>query len=72
MSMRPKTSSNWLWWGLGSLFILVLTFRLGAFSVNSSREASGKKVGIVKIVGPIISSESINLQLEKFKNRKDI
>ena len=71
MNIRPKTSLNWLWWGLGTFFILALTFRLGALSTNSL-ETPGEKVGIVKITGPIISSESINSQLEKFKNRKDI
>ena len=72
MNIRPKTSSNWLWWGLGAFFILILTFRLGALSKNSSLEALGEKVGIVKITGTIISSESINSQLEKFKNREDV
>ena len=72
MNIRPKTSLNWLWWRLGTFFILVLTFRLGALSTNSSLDTTGEKVGIVKITGPIISSESINSQLEKFKNRKDI
>ena len=71
MNIRPKTSLNWLWWGLGTFFILALTFRLGALSTNSL-DTAGEKVGIVKITGPIISSESINSQLEKFKNRKDI
>ena len=69
MKLRPKTNSSWLWWGLGSFFLLVIVFRLGVLSSNSS---IGKKVGIVKITGPIISSQSINLQIEKFKNRKDI
>ena len=50
----------------------MLAFRLGALSTNTYLEAPGEKVGIVKITGPIISSESINIQLEKFKNRKDI
>ena len=69
---RPKTNLNWLWWGLGAFFISIIIFRLGAISANSTIEGSGKKVGIVKINGPIISSESIVSQLEKFKNRKDI
>lgn len=72
MKMRPKTNLRWLWWGLGSFFILISTFRLGALSINSSIETSGKKVGIVRIAGPIISSDSINSQLEKLKNRKDV
>ena len=69
---RPKTNLNWLWWSLGAFFISIIIFRLGAISANSTIEGSGKKVGIVKINGPIISSESIVSQLEKFKNRKDI
>ena len=69
---RPKTNSNWLWWSLGAFFISIIIFRLGAISANSTIEGSGKKVGIVKVNGPIISSESIVSQLEKFKNRKDI
>tara|TARA_Y100000748_G_C15469476_1_gene478294 strand:- start:104 stop:982 length:879 start_codon:yes stop_codon:yes gene_type:complete len=72
MINRPKTNLNWLWWSLGAFFISIIIFRLGAISANSSIEGSGKKVGIVKINGPIISSESIVSQLEKFKNRKDI
>ena len=72
MKMRPKTNLRWLWWGLGSFFILISTFRLGALSINSSIETSGKKVGIVRIAGPIISSDLINSQLEKLKNRKDV
>lgn len=72
MKLRPKTNSSWLWWGLGSFFLLVIVFRLGVLSSNSSIDSPGKKVGIVKITGPIISSQSINLQIEKFKNRKDI
>ena len=72
MKLRPKTNSSWLWWGLGSFFLLVIVFRLGVLSSNSSIDSPGKKVGIVTITGPIISSQSINLQIEKFKNRKDI
>ena len=72
MNIRPKTNTNWLWWGLGSIFLLVLVFRLGAISNNSSIDSPGKKVGVIKISGPIIASEQINSKLEKFKNRNDI
>ena len=72
MNIRPKTNTNWLWWGLGSIFLLVLVFRLGAISNNSSINSPGKKAGIIKISGPIIASEQINSKLEKFKNRIDI
>ena len=72
MNIRPKTDAYWLWWGLGSFFLLVLVFRLGAISNNSSIDSPGKKVGVIKISGPIIASEQINSKLEKFKNRNDI
>ena len=72
MNIRPKTNANSLWWGLGSIFLLVLVFRLGAISNNSSIDSPGKKVGVIKISGPIIASEQINSKLEKFKNRIDI
>ena len=72
MNIRPKTNTNWLWWGLGSIFLLVLVFRLGSISNNSSIDSPGKKVGVIKISGPIIASEQINSKLEKFKNRNDI
>ena len=72
MNIRPKTNTNWLWWGIGSFFLLVLVFRLGAISNNSSIDSPGKKVGVIKISGPIIASEQINSKLEKFKNRNDI
>ena len=72
MNIRPKTNTNLLWWGLGSIFLLVLVFRLGSISNNSSIDSPGKKVGVIKISGPIIASEQINSKLEKFKNRNDI
>jgi len=72
MNIRPKTNAHWLWWGLGSFFLLVFVFRLGAISSSSSIDSPGKKVGVIKISGPIIASEQINSKLEKFKNRNDI
>ena len=69
---RPKTNSKWLWWGLGSFFALVLAFQLGVCSTGFSLEGPGKKVGIVNVVGPILSSESTVKQLEKFRERGDV
>ncbi len=69
---RPKTNINWIWWGLGVFFFAVIIFRIGAASAVSNLEGSGKKVGIVKINGPILISEAVVSQLEKLKNRKDI
>ena len=69
---RPNTSINWIWWGLGIFFFAVIIFRIGAASAVSNLEGSGKKVGIVKINGPILTSDAVVSQLEKLKNRKDI
>ena len=69
---RPNTNINWIWWGLGAFFFAVIIFRIGAASADSNLEGSGKKVGIVKINGPILTSDSVVSQLEKLKNRKDI
>ena len=69
---RPKTNINWIWWGLGAFFFAVIIFRIGAASAVSNFEGSGKKVGIVKINGPILTSDAVVSQLEKLKNRKDI
>ena len=69
---RPKTNINWIWWGLGTFFFAVIIFRIGAASAVSNLEGSGKKVGIVKINGPILTSDAVVSQLEKLKNRKDI
>ena len=69
---RPKTNINWIWWGLGIFFFAVIIFRIGAASAVSNLEGSGKKVGIVKINGPILTSDAVVSQLEKLKNRKDI
>ena len=69
---RPKTNINWIWWGLGAFFFAVIIFRIGAASAVSNLEGSGKKVGIVKINGPILTSDAVISQLEKLKNRKDI
>ena len=69
---RPKTNINWIWWGLGAFFFAVIIFRVGAASAVSNLEGSGKKVGIVKINGAILTSDAVVSQLEKLKNRKDI
>ena len=69
---RPTSNQRWLWWGLGSFFALVIAFKLGASSNGFSGEGSGKKVGIVTIVGPIVSAENTVKQLEKYRKRKDI
>ena len=69
---RPTSNLKWLWWGLGSFFALLIAFRAGAMSNGLGSKGSGKKVGIIQVLGPIVSSNQTVKDLEKFRNRKDI
>ena len=62
---RPSSNLNWLWWSLGAFFSLVFTFQLGVWSAGDSSEGLGKKVGIINIVGPVVSAEPTVKELEK-------
>ena len=68
----PKNNLKWLWWSLGSIFVLGLVFKLGAWSSNISSNGVGKKVGIVHINGPIVNADGTVKQLEKFRARSDV
>ena len=69
---RPSSNLNWLWWSLGAFFTLVFTFQLGVWTAGDSSEGLGKKVGIINIVGPIVSAEPTVKELEKFRKRGDV
>mgnify|MGYP006172765811 FL=1 len=69
---RPTSNLKWLWWGLGSFFALLITFRAGAMSNGLGSQGIGKKVGIIQVSGPILSSNPTVKDLENFRNRKDI
>ena len=69
---RPSSNLNWLWWSLGAFFALVFTFQLGAWFAGDSSDGLGKKVGIVNIIGPIVSAEPTVKQLETFRKRSDV
>ena len=69
---RPSSNLNWLWWSLGAFFTLVFTFQLGVWTASDSSEGLGKKVGIINIVGPIVSAEPTVKELEKLKKRGDV
>jgi len=69
---RPTSNLKWLWWGLGSFFALLITFRAGAMSNSLGSQGIGKKVGIIQVSGPILSSNPTVKDLENFRNRKDI
>ena len=69
---RPSSNLNWLWWSLGAFFTLVFTFQLGVWTAGDSSEGLGKKVGIINIVGPIVSAEPTVNELEKLRKRRDV
>lgn len=69
---RPTTNLRWLWWGLGSFIALTIAFRLGTWSTDLSMGGVGDKVGIINIIGPIVSSEETIKELEKFRSRNDV
>lgn len=69
---RPTTNLRWLWWGLGSFIALTIAFRLGTWSTDLSMGGVGDKVGIINIIGPILSSEETIKELEKFRSRNDV
>ena len=69
---RPSSNLNWLWWSLGAFFTLVFTFQLGVWTAGDSSEGLGKKVGIINIVGPIVSAEPTVKELEKLRKRGDV
>ena len=69
---RPTSNLKWLWWGLGSFFALLIAFRAGAMLNGLGSQGIGKKVGIIQVSGPILSSNPTVKDLENFRNRKDI
>ena len=68
----PKTNLTWLWIVLAIVLIIILSFNFGKSSTDFSKKLNDKKVGIVYIEGPIISSERINKDLESFALRDDV
>ena len=69
---RPSSNLNWLWWSLGAFFTLVFTFQLGVWSAGDSSDGLGKKVGIINIVGTIVSAETTVKELETLRKRGDV
>ena len=69
---RPSSNLTWLWWSLGAFFALIFTFQLGVWVAGDSSEGLGKKVGIVNIVGAIVSAEPTVKELETLRKRDDV
>ena len=69
---RPSSNLKWLWWGLVSFFDLLIHFLDGTMSNGFDKQVMVKKVGIIQVSVPIISSNTIVKDLENYRNRKDI
>ncbi|NOZ03392.1 MAG: signal peptide peptidase SppA [FCB group bacterium] len=69
---NPRTVNRWVWISLGVILVLYLFVRL--FPMGGSRDGLGlgPKVGIVKLEGPIFTSERIVEELSELAEREDV
>ena len=68
----PKTDFRWLWVTLLILAIIIISFNLGKQTNIVANSLGVKKVGIVEITGPIISSKKIIEDLNQLEQKEDI
>ena len=68
----PKTDFRWLWITLLILAIIIISFNLGKQTNIVANSLGVKKVGIVEITGPIISSKKIIEDLNQLEQKEDI
>ena len=68
----PKTDFRWLWITLLSLATIIISFNLGKQTNIVANSLGVKKVGIVEITGPIISSKKIIEDLNQLEQKEDI
>ena len=69
---KPGSTNRWIWFGIGSILILFLIFRIVSSTAFSSGLFGGDKIGIVRLEGLILSSEQVNKQLNDYSERADI
>ncbi len=69
---KPGSTNRWIWFGIGSILILFLIFRIVSSIAFSSGLFGGDKIGIVRLEGLILSSEKVNKQLNDYSERADI
>ena len=68
----PKTDFRWLWITLSILAIIIISFNLGKQTNIVANSLGVKKVGVVEITGPIISSKKIIEDLNQLEEKEDI
>ena len=68
----PKTDFRWLWITLLILAIIIVSFNLGKQTNIVVNSLGVKKVGVVEITGPIISSKKIIEDLNQLEEKEDI
>ncbi len=69
---KPGFTNRLIWFGIGSILLLFLLFRLLGSTESSSGLFGGAKVGIVSLEGLILSSEQVNNKLNNYSERSDI
>ena len=69
---KPNSMNRWIWFGIGTILLLFLIFRVFGSTASSSGLFGGDKVGIVRLEGMILSSEQVNNQLNNYSERSDI
>jgi len=73
LKLPPRKSKRWIWWSLGSFFVLIFVYKMGSNSAQGINAGGlGDKIGIIVVEGPIYSAEKTVKDLHKFQNRKDI
>jgi len=68
----PSSMNRWIWFGIGSIIVLFILFRIFGSATENSGLFGGDKVGIVRLEGLILSSEQVNNQLNNYSKRSDI
>jgi protease-4 len=73
LNSRKRRVPLWIWVILITVLVFVIVVRLGSSAVSGERSfAFGEKVGIVRLIGPIIGSEQIIRELNTLKDRSDV
>ncbi len=68
----PQRTNRWVWISLATLAVIFLILKIVDLSADDDGFASGDKIGIIPVEGPIFASKQIVEDLETLAQRKDI
>lgn len=73
MKSQRRRIPLWIWVVLITVLVFIVVVRLGSSAVSGEGGFSfGEKVGIIRLIGPIIGSEQIIHEFNTLKDRSDI